>query len=83
VASRGETTWHLLDLQRNAAGDVWTGDIPYSGDGRVLYLVQALDGAGNTSFMDDAGYEFTTAAGQEVYLPVVIKSEGGGGLPTR
>jgi hypothetical protein len=71
----GETTWRLLDLQKGG-GDTWSGAIPYSGDGPALYLVQALDGAGNVSFQDDAGYEFSTgAAGGSTYLPIITKGE--------
>jgi hypothetical protein len=73
--AEGETAWHLLDLQ-NAGGGTWSGAIPYPGDGPALYLVQALDGAGNVSFQDDAGYEFSTAVpGSDTYLPIIVKGE--------
>jgi len=71
---RGEYRWHLLEL--SAGAGVWRGEIPYSGSADVLYLVQALDGAGNVSLVDDGGVEFVigqSVSGGGVYLPLIIK----------
>jgi hypothetical protein len=71
--AEGEYSWHILDLQAGS-NQTWSGQIPYTGSKNVLFLVQALDGVGNVTLLDDNGYEFTITQGADgIYLPLIVK----------
>jgi hypothetical protein len=76
--TQNQNQWNLLDLQKTG-NETWSAVIPYqqtAGERKaVLYLVQALDGAGNVAMMDNNGYEFVIGPGPTTnYLPLIIKN---------
>lgn len=71
--TRSDRAWRLLDLARAGKQNAWSGIVPYPGSDEVLFFVQALDGAGNTTLLDDNGREFTLTRAGALYLPIIIQ----------
>jgi hypothetical protein len=69
----GSGQWDSVDLSFDISWDKWTGS--FSGDADSLYFIQALDGAGNVTYVTEKGTFFTPVVDvtYSVYLPLVVQ----------
>jgi hypothetical protein len=62
--------WQSIELDHVEYADRWVGSLP-DGTERAIYIVQAMDGAGNTAHSANKGLFFGDAS-ENTYLPIVF-----------
>jgi hypothetical protein len=65
--------WQSVELAYSADTDLWEGALP-EGPERAVFVVQAMDGAGNVSHSSNKGQFFGATEGDMVYLPLALNA---------
>jgi hypothetical protein len=63
--------WQSIELVYSAYTDRWEGTLP-EGTEKAVYVIQAMDAAGNVAQSGNKGQFFGASGGTEIYLPLIL-----------
>ena len=63
--------WQSVELDYSAYADRWEGALPDK-TGKTVFVVQAMDSAGNTACSGNKGQYYGAIGATDLYLPLVL-----------
>jgi hypothetical protein len=63
--------WQSVELAYSAYTDRWEGTLP-EGTEEAVYIIQAMDAAGNVVQSGNKGRFFDTSGETDIYLPLIL-----------